>query len=97
MQRIKVFSTQMAGSDLTQLEQLVNDWLENDQPQLMQMTQSAFADALALTFLYEAGQGEQEERASTHAAVPKIFETSLQDADLDPLDEPEFPDAELPY
>ena len=69
MQRIKVFSTQMAGSDLTQLEQLVNDWLATDQPQLMQMTQSAFADALALTFLYEAGQSEQEERMSAHAAV----------------------------
>ena len=55
MQRIKVFSTQMAGSDLAQLEQLVNDWLATDQPQLMQMTQSAYADALALTFLYEAG------------------------------------------
>lgn len=97
MQRIKVFSTQMAGSDLTQLEQLVNDWLATDQPQLMQMTQSAFADDLALTFLYEAGQGEQEERTSAHAAVPKIFEAGLQDTDLDPLDEPEFPDAELPY
>ena len=97
MQRIKVFSTQMAGSDLTQLEQLVNDWLATDQPQLMQMTQSAFADDLALTFLYEAGQSEQEERMSAHAAVPKIFETGLQDADLDPLDEAEFPDAELPY
>ena len=97
MQRIKVFSTQMAGSDLTQLEQLVNDWLATDQPQLMQMTQSAFADDLALTFLYEAGQGEQEEHASAHAEVPKIFETGLQDTDLDPLDEPEFPDAELPY
>ena len=97
MQRIKVFSTQMAGSDLTRLEQLVNDWLATDQPQLMQMTQSAFADDLALTFLYEAGQSEQEERMSAHAAVPKIFEASLQDTDLDPLDEPEFPDAELPY
>jgi hypothetical protein len=97
MQRIKVFSTQMAGSDLTRLEQLVNDWLATDQPQLMQMTQSAFADDLALTFLYEEGQSEQEERMSAHAAVPKIFETGLQDADLDPLDEPEFPDAELPY
>jgi hypothetical protein len=97
MQRIKVFSTQMAGSDLARLEQLVNDWLATDQPQLMQMTQSAFADHLALTFLYEAGQSEQEERMSAHAAVPKIFESGLQDTDLDPLDEPEFPDAELPY
>jgi hypothetical protein len=97
MQRIKVFSTQMAGSDLVQLEQLVNDWLASDQPQLMQMTQSAFAHDLALTFLYEAGQSEQDERMSAHAAVPKIFETGLQDTDLDPLDEPEFPDAELPY
>ena len=34
---------------------------------------------------------------SAHAAVPKIFEAGLQDTDLDPLDEPEFPDAELPY
>jgi hypothetical protein len=97
MQRIKAFSTQMAGSDLAQFEQLVNDWLENDQPQLVQMTQSAFADNLALIFLYETGQGEQEERMIAHAAVPKIFETGLRDADLDPLDEPEFPDAELPY
>jgi hypothetical protein len=97
MQRIKLFSTQMAGSDLARLEQLVNDWLATDQPQLMQMTQSAFADDLALTFLYEAGQGEQEEQMSAHAAVPKIFETGLRDTDLDPLDEPEFPDAELPY
>ena len=60
MQRIKVFSTQMAGSDLTQLEQLVNDWLATDQPQLMQMTQSAFADDLALTFLYEAGRASRK-------------------------------------
>jgi hypothetical protein len=97
MQRIKVFSTQMAGADLTQLEQLVNDWLATDQPQLMQMTQSAFADDVALTFLYEAGQSEQEDRMSAHAAVPKIFEAGLQDTDLDPLDEPEFPDVELPY
>jgi hypothetical protein len=97
MQRIKVFSTQMAGSDLGRLEQLVNDWLATDQPQLMQMTQSAFADDLALTFLYEAGQSEQEERMSAHAAVPKIFEAGLRDTDLDPLDELEFPDAELPY
>jgi hypothetical protein len=97
MQRIKVFSTQMAGSDLTQFEQIVNDWLAADQPQLMQMTQSAYANDLALTFLYEAGQNEQEERMSAHAAVPKIFETSLQDADLNPQDDPEFPDAELPY
>jgi hypothetical protein len=87
----------MAGSDLAQFEQLVNDWLATDQPQLMQMAQSAYADALALTFLYEAGQSEQEEGLSAHAAVPKIFETGLQDADLDPLDEPELPDAELPY
>jgi len=97
MQRIKAFSTQMAGSDLAQFEQLVNDWLASDQPQLVQMTQSAFASDLALIFLYEADQGEQEERMSAHAAVPKIFETGLQDTDLDPLDEPEFPDAELPY
>jgi hypothetical protein len=97
MQRIKVFSTQMAGSDLAQFEQLVNDWLATDQPQLMQMTQSAFADDLALTFLYEAGQGEREERMSAHAAVPGVFEDGLRDADLDLQDEPGFPDAELPY
>jgi hypothetical protein len=97
MQRIKTFSTQMAGSDLVQFEQLVNDWLATDQPQLVQMTQSAFANDLALIFLYESEQGEREERMSAHAAVPKIFEAGLQDTDLDPLDEPEFPDAELPY
>ncbi len=97
MQRIKVFSTQMAGADLARFEELVNDWLTTDQPQLMQMTQSAFADDLALTFLYEAGQGEREERVSAHAAVPGVFEDGLRDADLDPVDESEFPDVELPY
>jgi hypothetical protein len=97
MQRIKAFSTQMAGSDLAQFEQLVNAWLESEQPQLAQMTQSAFAGDMVITFLYEADRSDQEFQARAHASVPEVFETELQDSDLDPMDEPELPDAELPY
>lgn len=98
MLRVKVFSSATHAPDCHILEQVINAWVDADRPLIRQMAQSATAERVVITFLYESGQNDAPSRAAS-AAVPEAFERSLDDAELDPADdEPALlPDAELPY
>lgn len=98
MLRVKIFSSAMYGGDISQFEGEINHWLESIHPPIRQMTQSNATDHVILTFLYDAAHRD----TATYAAsveVPEAFERSLDDAELDPVDdEPTMlPEAELPY
>jgi hypothetical protein len=98
MLRVKVFSSATYEGNFSQLEGDINRWLESAQPVIRQMTQSNVADHVMVTFLFEEGYRDTKMHAGS-AEVPEAFERSLNDSELDPVDdEPTvLPEAELPY
>lgn len=98
MFRVKVFSSGVRGDDAQMLESAINKWLESAHPSIRQMTQSSSTEHVIVTFLYDDGQRDAQTRVAS-AVVPKAFEHSLSDAELDPADDQPgiLPEAELPY
>ncbi len=96
MPRFKSFSSESCHDDIAKLERLVNEWLEQAQPHVLHMAQSAFREHLILSFLYEDAQ-RHVALAERAVAVPEVFEEELQDAELDPMEMVPLPEAELPY
>lgn len=98
MLRVKIFSSAMHGEDNQRLEDHINGWLADERPAIRQMTQSSYAEHVTVTFLYDDDHRDTQVRMAS-AVVPKAFEHSLNDAELDPADDqPDLlPEAELPY
>lgn len=98
MLRVKIFSSGVQGGEIKGLQDAINGWLESAHPAIRQVIQSSVAEHLVVTFLYEDSRRDAQAHA-TSAAVPEVFEHSLNGSDLDPADdEPAIlPEAELPY
>ncbi len=98
MFRYKGFDSAAFGGDLQRLEASVNEWMEKQHPRIRLMTQSPRGEHLVLSFVYE-NSSDSELRLSQRAAVPEVFERTLDDSDLDPqdVDDTGLPEAELPY
>lgn len=101
MLHYKAFTSAVCNDDVAALEQIVNEWLEQEQPYVHSMAQSSLGAHLVLSFLFEEDDTNEMRRASAVAtAAPDIFEEALRDTDLDPADElfvTLLPHAELPY
>ena len=103
MSRFKTFSSAVCGDDLTQLEQMINAWMERDRPQIYLTAQSPFGTHLVVSFVFDDAETDESARAAvTATAVPEVFERTLEDSDLDPRDTEDtdnvlLPEAELPY
>ena len=98
MFRYKGFDSAQVGGDLARLEAIVNEWMQVQRPRIRLLAQSPRGDQIFLSFVYEEGSDVERDRVST-AAVPEVFEATLEDLDLDPdeVDDPRLPEAELPY
>lgn len=109
MPRYKAFSSASDVTALARMEREINEWMEREHPRILQMAQSASDDArttgmnlmnVVVSFVYDNGDGESLGAATASAAVPDVFERTLEDAELDPtVDEDNvlLPEAELPY
>ncbi|HEV2235289.1 MAG TPA: hypothetical protein VGR57_01395 [Ktedonobacterales bacterium] len=98
MFRFKGFDSAQVGGNLARLEAVVNDWMQAEHPRIRLLAQTPRGDQIFLSFVYEDG-ADVEQRMARAATVPEVFETTLDDSDLDPdeLDDPRLPEAELPY
>lgn len=100
MLRVKLFSSAAFGGDMEKLEAEINGWLAIAHPAIRQMTQSGSEWHVAVTFLYESNQRDDETHNKVSAAAGS-FEGDPEGADSDQADaddEPTLlPEAELPY
>ena len=98
MQRFKTFSSASCDDDFQRLAEIINAWLAAEHPQVHFMAQSALDSHLVVSFIYAAGFVE-ERYAAEAAAVPDVFERTLEDMELDPADSVTLPlpEIELPY
>ncbi|HEY7984720.1 MAG TPA: hypothetical protein VID73_11165 [Ktedonobacterales bacterium] len=98
MFRYKGFDSAQVGGNLARLEAVVNDWMQAEHPRIRLLAQTPRGDQVFLSFVYEDGS-DSERRSARAATVPEVFETTLDDSDLDPdeMDDPRLPEAELPY
>ena len=99
MLHYKAFSSDLTNGDLAELEMMVNAWLQEAQPLVHTMTQSACGAATIVSFLYETEDDELGERhAVATAEVGEIASASLpQPALSDSLMITLLPQMELPY
>ncbi len=101
MLHYKAFNSAICNDDVAALEQLVNAWLEQEQPYVHSMAQSSLGEHLVLSFLFEEDTTRDAQKSAAVAiANPDIFAEALRDTDLDPADElfvTLLPHAELPY
>lgn len=98
MLHYKAFSSAATGDDLAALETAVNTWLEETQPLVHTMTQSAAEAGVVVSFLYEM-EDERDERLAVATAEASL-EGSLPHAQLttnDTLMLTLLPQMELPY
>ena len=98
MQRFKAFSSATWENDLRRFEDGINEWIASERPHIHYMAQSPFGEHLVVSFIY-ASDLTQEAATAAEAAVPDVFERTLEDADLDPseVSEVPLPAVELPY
>jgi hypothetical protein len=98
MFRYKGFDSAQVGGNLARLEALVNDWMQAEHPRIRLLAQTPRGDQIFLSFVYEDGS-DVEHHLTRAATVPEVFETTLDDSDLEPdeLEDPRLPEAELPY
>ncbi|MBF6590995.1 MAG: hypothetical protein IVW57_10775 [Ktedonobacterales bacterium] len=99
MVQYKVFTSASCAGDLAAFEGQINEWMRHDRPHIVFFSQTALGADLIVSFVFERETLEELATAEVAAAVPDIFEQSLEQADLDPtdLDIPLLPEAELPY
>ncbi len=100
MPRYKSFTTGDYGESLRALEHAVNDWLRQESPRILFVSQSAHHHHLVVSFVYERSERQPRAAVATESAeVPEVFERTLGGSDLDPTEQPDvlLPEAELPY
>ena len=99
MLHYKAFTSDMTNGDLAELEMMVNAWLQEAQPLVHTMTQSACGASTIVSFLYESEDDELSERHAV--ATEEISETAgaslPQPALSDSLMITLLPQMELPY
>lgn len=99
MLRYKAFDSAACDDNVPRFERMVNDWLESEKPRILHVVQSSFGAHVVVSVVYEAGVDHAHARVEVAAAVPEVFENSMNGADLDPneVELPMLPEAELPY
>ena len=109
MPRYKAFSSASDVTALARMEREINEWMEHEHPRILHMAQSASDDAhttgmnmmnVVVSFVYDNSDSESLGTATASAAIPDVFERTLEDAELDPTaneDNVLLPEAELPY
>lgn len=60
MLQYKVFASAAYGDQMAEMEQAVNTWLEQTQPLVHTMTQSAAGAGVVISFLYEIEDDENQ-------------------------------------
>jgi pilus assembly protein TadC len=98
MPAYRAFSSAAYAGSLAQLEAAINEWMRSERPRIQQVAQSPFGLDLVISFVYDGGSAT-ESATTEAAAVPEVFERTLEDTELDPeREEPDvLPEAELPY
>lgn len=98
MTAYKLFSSESVADDLARFEQMVDDWLREQEPRIVGLTQSTLGTHLILSIVYELG-GDETMVDVEEAEVPEVFERTMEQANLDPTATSEalLPEAELPY
>lgn len=98
MFRFKSFDSASCGDNLERLEATINEWMRLQHPRIRLMTQSPRGSHVLLSFVYEES-ADSAQPLVRKAAVPEVYERSLDESDLDPQDEDDagLPEAELPY
>lgn len=98
MLHYKVFTSAAYGDDMAEMEKAVNTWLEETQPLIHTMTQSAAGAGVVISFLYEM-EDEDIQRvsvamaeASSEEDAPRLDLTTAESVMITLL-----PHADLPY
>jgi hypothetical protein len=92
MYRLKIFASVDDHNDLRIFENRINVWLNQIDPLIHLMGQSAHSNGLVITFVYEIPQRpEDKEPATTETTVPAIFQEELDQTILDPEHWPPSP------
>jgi hypothetical protein len=99
MQRFKAFSSAMSEGDLAKLEHLIREWLAQQRPRILHMAQSQFNADLVISFVYEQSNVAEQLEMAEVAAIPNAFDRSFSNGDLnlEEVELPPLPEAELPY
>ncbi len=99
MQRFKAFSSAMSEGDLAKLEHLIREWLAQQRPRILHMAQSQFNADLVISFVYEQSNVAEQLEMAEVAAIPNAFDRSFSNGDLnlEAVELPPLPEAELPY
>jgi len=83
MYRFKVFASAEDHNDLRAFENRINVWLNEVDPVIHMMGQSAHERNIVVTFIYETSP--TIERVTTmETAVPEVFQEELDQTVLDP-------------
>ena len=79
--RFKGFDSAHCGDNMHALEQLVNVWMEAEQPRIRQMCQSVRGEHILLSFVYEETHDLEQRLAAQTAttALPRYFEDDFAD------------------
>jgi len=98
MFRYKGFDSAACGDNLERLEASINDWMSQQHPRIRLMAQSPRGAHVFLSFVYEDA-ADSTASLARKAAVPDVYERTMDDVDLDPEGEDDagLPEAELPY
>jgi hypothetical protein len=83
MYRFKVFASAEDHHDLHVFENRINVWLNETDPVIHLMGQSAHDRGVMVTFIYEISPA-LEEVAAAETAVPEVFQEELDQTILDP-------------
>lgn len=100
MPRYRAFSSASSGGDLARMEQDINEWMAQVNPRVLWMAQCAIGANLVVSFVFDHDTAQAGAATTATAAIPDVFERTLEDADLDPSTSDEdavLPEAELPY
>lgn len=99
MQRFKAFSSAMSEGNLASLEHLIREWLAQERPRILHMAQSQFNADLVISFVYEQSNVAEHMEMAEVAAIPNAFDRSFSNGDLnlEEVELPPLPEAELPY
>lgn len=98
MFRYKNFDSAACGDNLERLETTVNEWMQQQHPHIRLMAQTPRGNHVLLSFVYEDSTDSVSPLARK-AAVPEVYERTMDDIELDPQSEDDagLPEAELPY
>jgi hypothetical protein len=109
MAQYKAFSSASDFTSLARMEHEINDWMEREHPRILHMAQSSADNPrtggphllfVVVSFVYDHEETQSVATATAVAAVPDVFDRTLEDAELDPMlneDDVLLPEAELPY